>query len=302
MPRACPLARLTDALPAPWEVTRLMERKLTADEIIELIAKGLEPAPGVDAIVLGGSRATGTATDSSDIDIGIYYNDSFDIAAFRALAVKLDDAHRPDCVTGIGDWGPWINGGGWLTVGGMAVDLLLRDTARVARCIDECIAGRITIDYQCGHPFGFVNSIYLGEVYLCRPLCEHTGALSALKRRLEPYPETYRREAVAKFLWECDFSLMCGRKAASKRDVIYASGSLFRSAVALVYALYAHYRMYCLNEKGCLRRLLASGVALPDGFAEALEGAFALTGDNIAPAFDAVQRVYEDVRRICAEQ
>lgn len=273
-----------------------------ADNVIRQVADGLAAAPGIDAIVLGGSRATGTATESSDIDIGIYYNESFDMAAFRALGMALDDARRPDCITDIGEWGPWINGGGWLTVDGMAVDLLLRDTGKVARCIDDCIAGKLTIDYQCGHPFGFVNSIYMGEVYLCQPLCEHTGTLAALKRRLEPYPETYRREAMAKFLWECDFSLMCGRKAASKRDVLYASGSLFRSAVALVYALYAHYRMYCLNEKGCLKRLVASGVALPDGFAATLEGACALTGDNIAQAFDAVQRMYEDVRRICAQQ
>ena len=279
-----------------------MQRRLNADEAIELVARGLEALPGVDAIVLGGSRATGSATESSDVDIGIYYGAAFDAAAFRAQAAALDDAHRPDCATDIGEWGPWINGGGWLSVGGVAVDLLLRDTGRVARCVEDCLAGQLTIDYQCGHPFGFVNSIYMGEVYLCRPLRERTGALAALKRRLEPYPEAYRRAAVARFLWECEFSLMCGRKAAAKRDVIYAAGSLFRSAVALVYALFAHYRMYCINEKGCLKRLVASGVALPDGFAEALEGAFTLTGDNIAPAFDAVQRAYEDVRRICAEQ
>ena len=92
--------------------------------------------------------------------------------------------------------------------------------------------------------------------YTCASRCASIpGALAALKRRLEPYPETYRREAIAKFLWECDFSLMCGRKAASKRDVLYASGSLFRSAVALVYALYAHYRMYCPET----RRVASNG-------------------------------------------
>lgn len=272
------------------------------DAIARRAADALAGLPGVDAVVLGGSRATGSAGEASDVDIGIYYGEGFDEGAFRARAAELDDARRPDCATGIGDWGPWINGGGWLTVDGAPVDLLLRDTARVARCVDDCIRGNITIDYQCGHPFGFVNAIYMGEVYLCRPLVERTGALAALKRRLITYPETYRRAAIDKFLWECEFSLLCGRKAASKRDVVYAAGSLFRSAVALVYALYAHYRMYCINEKGCLARLIESGVALPDGFGAAIEGAFRLTGEGVAPAFDAMQRAYEAARRICAGQ
>jgi predicted nucleotidyltransferase len=39
---------------------------------------------GIDAIVLGGSRVTGTANKASDIDMGIYYDEeSFDLALFK---------------------------------------------------------------------------------------------------------------------------------------------------------------------------------------------------------------------------
>ena len=73
---------------------------------------------GIDAVVLGGSRATGTAGRDSDIDIGIYYDaGTFDLDDFRGRAALIDDEHRRDAVTSPGEWGPWINGGGWLPSG-----------------------------------------------------------------------------------------------------------------------------------------------------------------------------------------
>ena len=49
--------------------------------------------------VLGGSRARGTHTEDSDIDIGIYYNsESFDINTINQFATKLDDEHRKMCI------------------------------------------------------------------------------------------------------------------------------------------------------------------------------------------------------------
>ena len=44
------------------------------------------------------------------------------IEGLRRLAKELDDRHLPDLVTEIGEWGPWINGGGWLRVAGRPVD------------------------------------------------------------------------------------------------------------------------------------------------------------------------------------
>ncbi len=77
---------------------------------------------------------------------------------------ELDDSHRVNLITPIGEWGKWINGGGWLKVEGVALDFLYRDLAQVSCVIDDCHAGQITIDYQPGHPHGFVSSIYMGEV------------------------------------------------------------------------------------------------------------------------------------------
>ncbi|SCJ87963.1 Nucleotidyltransferase domain [Anaerotruncus sp. 2789STDY5834896] len=269
-------------------------------EIINTITAALAPVAGIDAVVLGGSRATGTAGPGSDIDIGVYYTAALDLPAFSRAATALDDAHRPDCITGLGAWGPWINGGGWLTVGGVPVDILFRDTAQVARCIQDCIAGHITIDYQCGHPFGFVNAIYMGEVYHCRPLRQNTPALQQLKDQLRTFPPRYQKAAVEKFLWESDFSLTCGQKAIAKGDHLYAVGSLYRTANCLLQALYAAAGLYCLNEKGSLQRLLHSGAPVPSGLASALSAILTVDPQNIAPSFDMAAQLHRQVCALCA--
>lgn len=270
----------------------------TANMIIDKVAETFAGVRGIDAVVLGGSRATGTAGRDSDIDIGIYYDaGTFDLDDFRGRAALIDDEHRRDAVTAPGEWGLWINGGGWLRVGGMPVDFLFRDTAKVSSVIGQCLAGEITIDYQCGHPFGFVNSIYAGEAAACRELSCANERLREEKARLVPFPEKYRRAAMDKFLWECWFSAMCGRKSAGKGDVVYAAGSLFRCAVSLMQVLFAFNRMFMINEKGALARLVnEKNVYLPDGFADDIITSFsAQDGESIAGSFDKIERQYRRI-------
>jgi predicted nucleotidyltransferase len=104
------------------------------DSIIEELADRIKDVRGVSAVVLGGSRAIGTHTEESDIDIGIYYDpaDPPDLAALGRLAADFDDEQRADALTPIGGWGPWINGGGRLTVRSVPVDFLYRDLRRVS--------------------------------------------------------------------------------------------------------------------------------------------------------------------------
>jgi len=115
---------------------------------------------GVSAIVLGGSRARGTHTPQSDIDLAIYYHPdhALDLNALDLVAAELDDSHRPGILTPIGGWGPWINGGGWLSIRAQPVDFLYRDLSQVATVIEACHSGEMEIIYQPGHPHGFVLS------------------------------------------------------------------------------------------------------------------------------------------------
>ena len=60
--------------------------------IIQSVTEKLSSLPYIEGIVLGGSRARGTHTEDSDIDIGIYYNqESFDLTAINQIATELDD-------------------------------------------------------------------------------------------------------------------------------------------------------------------------------------------------------------------
>jgi predicted nucleotidyltransferase len=74
----------------------------------------------VVAVALGGSWARDEAHPDSDVDLGIYYRgrDRPEIEALRDLARELDDSRPRDPVTDFGGWGPWIDGGGWLVIGG----------------------------------------------------------------------------------------------------------------------------------------------------------------------------------------
>lgn len=259
-----------------------MEANMEANEVIQSAVQKLQQVEGIAAIVLGGSRACGTETPESDIDIGVYYRPErpIDIAALEQAAAALDDQRRSGLITPVGEWGPWINGGGWLTAGGFALDVLYRDSVKVARVVEDCLQGRIDIHYQPGHPHGFCTSIYMGEAARCKPLWDPEGLVAELKAKTDPYPERLRQATVVKFLWEADFSLANAKKAESRRDVSYAAGHLFRAVSCLVQVLHAWNGEYLLNEKGAVGRC-SLFAAVPADFERRVQTGFAgLTADR----------------------
>jgi len=152
------------------------------EALLRRLVVALSGVPGVEAIALGGSRARGTAVATSDYDVGLYYraNRPIDVAALGQVAAALDDRGAEASVTPIGGWGPWIDGGGWLLVGGVHVDLLYRDLDRVAAAIDEAHAGKVDRFYQPGHPHAFLPTIYMGEAACAQILHDPEGALATL--------------------------------------------------------------------------------------------------------------------------
>ena len=87
------------------------------------LANRMAEVPGVIGVVLGGSRARGEHAEDSDFDISLYYRRPLDIDPLAALA--RDVAGPGAEVTRPGAWGPWVDGGAWLHIGGAAVDLSL---------------------------------------------------------------------------------------------------------------------------------------------------------------------------------
>ena len=117
-------------------------------ELVSSLSTRLAAIPGVAAVVLGGSYARGRARPGSDIDLGLLYSESspFAVQAIRELAAAVNDTPDP-VVTGFYEWGPWVNGGAWLTIGGQRVDFIYRGLEHLGRVIDDALAGRYELDY-----------------------------------------------------------------------------------------------------------------------------------------------------------
>lgn len=277
---------------------RIMEIESLTENIVEEL-RGVE---GVHAIVLGGSRARGTHTPSSDVDLGIYYHPDkpLHLEQLSKIATSLDDAHRSDLVTAIGGWGPWINGGGWLNIQSFPVDFLYRDLEKVTRTLTACLRGEIEIFYQPGHPCGFLSSIYLAEVAVCKPLWDPEGELAVLKAQIHPYPESLQQALIQKFAWEIDFSIQIAKKSIERADVTYAAGCCFRAVMCMLQSLFALNRQYWLNEKGALA--LADSFALkPDMLKSRVESTFQALDANpagIEMAIDMLQELGKEVNTL----
>jgi predicted nucleotidyltransferase len=233
--------------------------------IIDRIVARVADVRGVRAIVLGGSRARGTADKHSDFDLGIYYDSRrpFRIPDLERAASELDDRHRRGLLTPFGAWGPGVNGGGWLVVESRHVDFLYRDLNLARQAIDDCRAGRPGSIYQLGHPLGFHNQIHAGEINVCRPLYDPAGAVRALKRAVAKYPPQLRRAIVTKHMFDAAFELSIADKPAKRGDTMYVAGCLFRAAGFMTLVVYALNRRWWLNEKGALAETRSFPLAPP---------------------------------------
>jgi predicted nucleotidyltransferase len=272
-------------------------------KLVEHIASRLGRIEGVAAVALGGSWARQEAHPDSDIDLGIYYRpgSSPPVAELRWLAEELDDRHPKDAATALGEWGPWINGGAWLQVEGQRVDWLYRDLDRVEEVFAACRTGRPTCHYQPGHPHGFHNHIYVGEVYFCRPLFDPGGELATLKALAAEYPRPLKRALVEKYLWEAQFALDTGRKSAGRGDVFYVSGCAFRCVACLVQVLFALNERYFVNEKGSVKAA-DSFELCPSGFEDVVEDVLGETGclpPRLEKSIERLAMLVDEVRALC---
>jgi predicted nucleotidyltransferase len=236
-----------------------------SDAILDVITPALAAVPGIAAIALGGSRARGTATPASDMDIGLYCRRGAEPDPVRLREALKDLVDDPDgvIVTKVGEWGPWIVGGAWLSIGGKRVDLLYRCFEAVEEVIRACQVGELRMEYQPGHPHGFCSAIWMGEVALCRPLHDPGGMLAALKAMTEPYPDPLREALIRLFQWEVLFSIENGEIAIARGDQTHIAGCAYRALCCIGQVLFALNRRYLINEKGALGEAAGFPVAIP---------------------------------------
>ena len=264
---------------------------------LQTLADRLVRVPGVRAVALGGSRARGTAGPDSDTDLGLYLNSDTDLDELRALAHQVGGPTAQ--LTERGQWGPVVDGGGWLSIQDSPVDWLYRDVSRVADAVADARAGRITWTHQTGHPLGVPNVAYAAEVALGVPLADPDELLADARAALDPYPAALTEAFIAE-LAEADFLLGALPKPAAREDVGFVAGTLHRVLGLCAHAVCARAARWVTNDKGLIAEAARQPGAPPDFRQRADDVLTGLAPDLLPPAVNRAAELVADVRTATA--
>ncbi|HXI83276.1 MAG TPA: nucleotidyltransferase domain-containing protein [Verrucomicrobiae bacterium] len=267
-------------------------------ELVSSLAKQLGEIQGIKAVVLGGSHARGRAQPGSDIDLGLLYSEAvpFSIQSVRKLAESVNDTSRP-VVTSFYEWGRWVNGGAWLTIGGQRVDFIYRSLEQVEQVIAEAEAGRYELDHNQQPPFGFFSGTYLGEIAVCVPLVDLEKRLGLLKRKVADYPTSLRQAVIQDYLWLAEFGLTAfAPKFATRSDTYGTAACLTRAVNHLVLVLFALNRKYLINDKTALEEI-AEFERAPEKIELRVQrtlGHLGSTATELASAVESVAQLFQE--------
>jgi predicted nucleotidyltransferase len=206
---------------------------------LERLASALAELPGAAAVVLGGSRALGSARPDSDWDLGVYYRGTFDPDDVRALG-------HPGYVSELGEWGPIMNGGAWLTVDGLPVDVIFRDLDRVEGWLADAQRGRFDVLTQNGYVVGAPTYVPVGELAINRLL---SGDLPQPE-----FPTPLAEAATVRWRGRASVSLMFAEIHAAAGDATCVAGMLADAVLSTAHSRLAERREWVLNEKRLVER------------------------------------------------
>lgn len=268
--------------------------------LLSTLVEQLRVVPGMAAIVLGGSYASGTHHANSDLDIGLYYweGQPFDLAIIRQIADGIS-VQGPATVTDFYGWGAWVNGGAWIHTAQGKVDFLYRNLDHVQRTIAEAQQGITHHDYAQQPTHGFHSVIYLAETNICRPLYDPNGVIAELKRQVAVYPAKLQEKLVADTLWAAEFSLLFARDFAAKGDVYNTVGCLTRITANLTQAIFALNEQYFMRDKQVMETI-ATFAVLPAGYGAQINAILACPGSTAPALTETVQQLTEVWRSVVA--
>lgn len=277
-----------------------MELSKEKEEILQKIVASLCQIDGVAAIVLGGSHAIGMATESSDLDIGIYYTEDkpFDIQEIRKVAESIAHGDHP-VVTGFYEWGRWVNGGAWIKTAKIDVDFLYKNIRQISETIEQAQRGIWEIDFEQQPPYGFFSVILLAETHYCRSLYDPAGIIENLKKSVKVYPQKLKESIIQQALWSAEFAIWQGRGFAKKQEAYNALGCLTRAANRIVMALFAINELYPLGDKRALQ-ILESAPKRPENLTEIVSSMLFCTQDTLFKSMEAAKSLHQQAAALAA--
>ncbi len=245
----------------------------------EFVVDHLAGLPGVRAVTLGGSRATGKHRPDSDWDFAVYYRGAFSPGGLRALG-------WPGQVSEIGGWGGGVfNGGAWLQVDGRKVDVHYRDLDDVEHHLAQARAGRFAVERLMFHLAGVPTYIVVAEIALNQVL---SGDLPR-----PGYPDALRTAAAPRWWGDAQATLGYGRDGyAGHGRLTETAGTIAVAAAQAGHAVLAASGQWITNEKTLLDRaglrgldqILAGLTPAPDALTEAVDAAEAFLHSAITQA------------------
>lgn len=259
----------------------------TVLDVVRRMAAELVAVEGVVGVTLGGSRARGTHTPASDVDLGIYYDPTATRLSDELTHLTARWTTTPATVGQPGSWGPWVDAGAWLTLADLpSVDWILRDVDRVAHQVDRARRGEYAFWEQPGHPLGFLDVSYAGELATAVVLADPSGRLGTLRARLDPYPQALA-DAVQADAWQVGFHLDAAAKAAPRADITYVAISLGKALMLAAHGMLAARHVWVTNEKGLVLQAARHEPRLAAAASELAR--LGTTADDLAAAIDRVR-------------
>jgi hypothetical protein len=234
-------------------------------KLLQQVIERLSSIPNLEAIVLGGSYASGTQNAGSDLDIGLYYFETtpFSIEDIRQAANATARPGTTPTVTGFYEWGAWVNGGAWVETVAGKMDFLYRNLDHVRRTIQEAQAGICRHDYDQQPANGYYSTGYLAETRICVPLYDPASRIVDLKKEIQDYPVKLKQRIIADSLWSAEFTLIHARGFAEKGDIYNTTGCLVRMAASLTQAIFAINEEFFLSDKKALEKINSFKIVPP---------------------------------------
>lgn len=242
-----------------------------APSLAHRIAERLGALPQVEAVALGGSRASGATDAMSDIDIYVYTRGDVPLADRRALVEALGGASRASL--GLTFWGP---GDEWLHAPtGLEIDLVYFDADWIAAELR-----RVLHDHQAS--LGY-STCFWHTVRASQPLHDPRGWYAALQAESHaPYPEPLRRNIVAlnhPVLRDVIPSYYAQiEKAVGRGDLVSVNHRLAALLASYFDILFAVNRVLHPGEKRLVKQAVTLCATLPAAMADDVAAALRAAG------------------------
>ncbi len=256
-----------------------------AEEVARRVAAAYAALPGVVAVALGGSRATGAASEGSDVDLYVYTAREPDLAARARVAAGSPRAEIGNRAFEPGD--EWLD-----AASGVHVDAMFR----TPRWIEEELE-RVLVRHE--PRTGYTTAVWHG-VRTSRALVDPGGWYASLQARAAaPYPEPLARAIVARNLPLLRRGLSSYlrqlEKAVARGDAVSVNHRVAALLASAFDVLFAVNRETHPGEKRLVELALARCPRRPAAFAEQVAALFAAGPGEVVTRADALAAAIEDL-------